>query len=134
MELYLLAIGIIVLFIVIELVLIWRKKHKFSEKDRKFVVLQWESIRENIGCDPKHAVIDADKLLDFVLQKKGYTGSLGEKLKKAGKILSYINDVWNAHKLRNRIAHEVGFEVTEREARRALSAFKQALHDLGAEF
>lgn len=134
MELYLLIVGIIILFITIELILFWRRKHKFSEKDRQFVLLQWESIRENMRRDPKHAVVDADKLLDFVLQKKGYTGSLAEKLKKAEKVFLHINDVWNAHKLRNRIAHEVGFEVTEREARRALSAFKQALYDLGIEF
>lgn len=108
-----------------------RRRRRISKRDLAFVAAEWESLRRRVEKEPRHAVLEADKLLDFVLKKRGYEGTLGEKLKKAEGEFLRIDDVWNAHKLRNSVAHEVGFEVTEQEARKALSAFKQALFDLG---
>lgn len=130
MELYI-FIGAVVLFILIELFLILRRRRKFSKRELALVKTEWESIRNKIEREPKHALIEADRLLDFVLKKRGYTGSLGDKLKKAGSLFTHADALWRAHKLRNRATHEVGFEVTEREAKKALSAYKQALWDLG---
>lgn len=84
-----------------------------------------------LSRNPKHALLEADKLLDFVLKKKGYQGTVADKLRKAEKAFSHKDHVWEAHKLRNRAAHEVGFEVTENETRKAISYIKQALWELG---
>ena len=69
--------------------------------------------------------------MDYALKKHGFEGSLGEKLKKAGPRFNDLNAVWSAHKLRNRIAHELS-EINKEEAKRALKQFKRALNDLGA--
>lgn len=122
------AIIAIVVFITFEIFVFWRRR-KFSKRDMAFVVSQWETLRADAVRRKNHAVFEADKLLDFVLKKRGYTGPMGDKLKKAK--FTRPDDVWKAHKLRNRIAHETGFQVTEQEARRALSSYKQALWDLG---
>ena len=52
-------------------------------------------------------------------------------MKKAGQLFSDRNGIWSAHKLRNRIAHELDVKVSEKETRTALTQFKKALRDLG---
>ncbi|MBI2638445.1 hypothetical protein HYW83_02540 [Candidatus Peregrinibacteria bacterium] len=130
MEFSLLLVAIVIL-LALEIYLIRRRKKKFSKRDLALVRSEWEAIRGKIERDPKHAIIEADKLLDFVLKKRGFSGSLGDKLQRAEKWFSHADDIWSAHKLRNRCVHEIGFDVTEGEARKALSQYKQALWDLG---
>ena len=83
--------------------------------------------------DLRHAVMDADKLVDELLMKKGYQGSFGDKLKSesAKAIFTDYNGLWTAHKLRNRLAHELGMKLQADEARLALTQFGRALKDLG---
>lgn len=81
--------------------------------------------------DPSKQILEADKVLDQALHLLGYQGSLGEKLRLAGPRFSDLNGLWSAHKLRNKIAHEVGVNVGEREASVALRSFRKALSDLG---
>jgi hypothetical protein len=63
---------------------------------------------ENI-YELKHAVIEADKLVDYILKAKGYAGeTFADRLRSAEK---YINNqtyqsIWQGHKIRNQIAHE----------------------------
>ncbi len=75
-------------------------------------------------------IMEADNLLLEVLSEKGYTGEgVGEKLK--GASFKTIDLAWDAHKLRNRIAHEGSdFELTEREAKRAFTLFESVFRDL----
>jgi len=79
------------------------------------------------------SVLNADKLVDQALRERGFPGdTMGEKLKNSPKKFGDINGLWNAHKLRNRIAHETNVVVGYDEARYALASFKKALKDLGA--
>lgn len=78
-------------------------------------------------------ILNADKLLDQALKQQGYKGdTMGERMKAAKDIWSNANNVWTAHKLRNRIAHETDVKVGYDTTRRALSAYKQGLKDVGA--
>lgn len=78
-------------------------------------------------------VLNADKLLDQALKQRGFSGTtMGERMKAASTTWSNANNVWTAHKLRNRIAHEPDVAVQYDETRRALASFKQALKDVGA--
>src|SRR3989338_2690002 len=79
------------------------------------------------------AVIDADRLLDEALARKGFKGkTAGERLVAAQKVLSNNDGVWYAHKLCNRLVHEPQIRLKKEEAKNAPSGFKQALIDLGA--
>ncbi len=79
------------------------------------------------------AVIDADRLLNEALTKKGFKGkTMGERLVSAQKALSDNDAVWYAHKLRNRLVHEPHIRLKKEEAKNALTGFKQALKDLEA--
>ncbi len=80
--------------------------------DRLNVLQKLNSTKEEIKV--KSALIDADKLFDFVLKKKGIKGeTLGERLKNAKAFFDHdmYQQVWEAHKLRNRLVHEVDFSV-----------------------
>lgn len=79
------------------------------------------------------SVIDADKLLDEALKKRGFKGkTMGERLVAAQRNLSNNDGVWYAHKLRNRLVHEPDVRLRKNEAKNALEGIKQALRDLGA--
>jgi hypothetical protein len=77
-------------------------------------------------------VVEADKILDEALRLLGYTGTLGEKLKKAGPRFSDLDAVWKAHKLRNKLVHQLDAAPRDAEVERAVESFRRALNDLGA--
>lgn len=79
------------------------------------------------------AIFNADKLLDQALRDSRYKGNtMGERMKSADKVWRNANYVWGAHKVRNRLAHETDVKLSYDVTLRSLSAFKQALKDLGA--
>lgn len=75
-------------------------------------------------------IMEADNLLAESLREKGYRGEgIGEMLKTAS--FKTIDLAWDAHKLRNRVAHEgSNFELTEREAKRAFMLYESVLREL----
>lgn len=98
---------------------------------------RWLTIEQSLMRDnePSYhlAIMNADKLLDQALRERGFSGqTMGDRMKFAKESWSNRNAVWQAHKLRNQIAHETDIQITYDQARRALAGFKQALKDLGA--
>ncbi|MCF7843590.1 MSCRAMM family adhesin SdrC [Candidatus Gracilibacteria bacterium] len=75
-------------------------------------------------------IMEADNLLLEVLRGKGYRGdSVSEMLKTAS--FKTIDMAWDAHKIRNRIAHEGSdFELTEREAKRSFILYESVFREL----
>jgi hypothetical protein len=125
--LFLLFDFVVVLFVFLKL----KKKKTLGQKELNYIQSHWVRIIDSFSAHPKHAILDADKLLDYALGKHGFEGSLGEKLKKCGARFSDLNGVWSAHKLRNHVAHELG-DIDKFKAKSALAQFKKALNDLGA--
>ena len=80
----------------------------------------------------RSAIIMLDNLLDFALSCYGLPGSLGEKLKQSGHLFSDLDSVWQAHKYRNRLVHELDFNPRRQDATRVSRFFYQALRDLKA--
>lgn len=113
------------------LILIYKRRRKFSEKDLFFFREKWNNILSLKKTNPKQAILDADNLLDFALEKKGYKGTLGEKLKKSSKFLGNSQEIWNAHKLRNRIVHELDIKISFEEIDGALFVFSRVFENLG---
>ncbi len=130
MEYILWIIAIFVLLDVLFVIYVYFfRKKKLSSADKKKYLNYWYSIKND--NDNAHSIINADKLLDKLLTAKGYSGSVGEKLKKAKNAFSDLDAVWSAHKLRNKIAHEIGHKVSDKEAKVALRQFESAFRDLG---
>jgi len=102
----------------------WRRNRlNSSAKDRAVRRLAQLSTLQ----DPHRRVLEADAILEATLTDLGYTGTMADKLKKAGRYIPGLNDVWRAHKLRNRIAHEPGTIVAERDIDEAVLALKRAV-------
>ena len=127
-----LVVGILVF---VAIILTGKRKHTFNklEYQTDFLAIENSLVREN-PQSYNMAVIEGDKLLDKALMEMGMSGhTMGERLKKCGREkFSQTNAVWNAHKLRNQIAHESGFKVEYHQAKHALAVYKTALRDLGA--
>ena len=76
---------------------------------------------------------EADKLLDFAMKSKGIKGeNMGERLKNSQKYFerNHYQDLWNAHKHRNQLAHELGIETTKTEVMKHFNAIKRACRKL----
>ncbi|HXV26790.1 MAG TPA: hypothetical protein VD862_02100 [Candidatus Paceibacterota bacterium] len=85
-------------------------------------------------ADWKLGVLEADKLADAALASAGYAGDgIGERLMNIGPGgLVSLDGLWWAHKLRNRVAHEMEFALRHAEAHQAISYYEQALNELQA--
>lgn len=96
----------------------------------------WREVMQKIESshpsDWNIAVIRADSILDTVLKGMGLAGAtMGERLKGLDRSrLASLDDAWEAHKLRNRIAHEAGQALTYQEARRAVMLYGRVLQEL----
>lgn len=125
------AVGLLML---VAIALTSKRGHTFNVEEYQTRWLQVENglVRDDVRSYSL-SVIEADKLLDKALNELSLPGkTMGERLKRVTDKFEKPNAVWSAHKLRNQIAHEHGFEVDYGQASRALTAFKQALKDLGA--
>lgn len=91
------------------------------------------SVSRNNSASWQLAIFNADKLVDLALKERRFAGqTMGERMKSAEKVWSNADHIWGAHKIRNRLAHETDVHLTYETTLRALTAFKQALKDLGA--
>ena len=131
---FILAILIVAVFIFVAIMLTGKRGYTFNKQNYQAKFLSIENkLKPDSPATWTVTIIEADKLLDKALVEMGIPGkTMGDRLKRAGDKFSHLNSVWRAHKLRNAIAHESGFEVSYKQASNALAIYKQALKDLGA--
>ena len=92
---------------------------------------QWERICNHIDSknesDWRLAILEADIILDEMLESMGYHGeTVSDKLKKIeSSDFTNLEKAWEAHKVRNSIAHEGNnFTLNEREAKRVIGLYE----------
>lgn len=101
-------------------------------------VKRWERTKTRLkkGWEPeaKLAIIEADQLLDDLLKRMGYVGeSLGERLKQLDeKILPDIEQVWEAHKIRNNLVHDPNYKLSFGKAQNIIKVYGKAFQKLEA--
>ena len=128
-------LAVVLVAAVVLLVLLGNLKPK-RKLDHALFRQRWqriESLKNGNEAEWHLAVFEADKLLDEALKSRGFRGkTMGDRLKNARKNLAHNNDVWQAHKLRNRLAHEAGVTLHQSQVNNALHGFEAGLKDLGA--
>lgn len=99
------------------------------------VNVEWARIQQALQSDNpadwKVAIIEADTMLDTIVTRMGYPGgNLGEKLKaiEPSDFLT-LNDAWEAHKVRNAIAHEGNYDLTRREVVRVIGLYENVFRE-----
>jgi hypothetical protein len=101
---------------------------KKREKWNKLIDLA-SSENEN---DWRLAILEADTMLDDMVNVMGYKGEgLGEKLKQIERSdFNTLDKAWDAHKIRNNIAHAGSdYVLTKREVRRVIDLYKQVFEE-----
>lgn len=103
---------------------------------KKEATARWEHVIRHIEShsenDWRQAIIEADIMLDDLLSKMGYKGeTVGDKLKRVAKgDMLNINNAWEAHKVRNRIAHDGSeFGINQNEARQIINFYKAVFQE-----
>jgi hypothetical protein len=108
-----------------------------SDISKKHAQESWHRIQEYFyrggESDLKVAILEADKLLNDALREAGVMGiQLGDRLKKADSAqVPNLNELWQAHKLRNQIAHEPNFKLKRDLAEKTLDIYEEGLKNLG---
>ncbi len=99
---------------------------------------RWETIsyliRTPNPADWRVAIIDADTMLDDLFARLGYPGNtLGERMKSANKhTFPALNEAWEAHKVRNQIAHAgSGFVLDQRQALQTYYLYEKVFRESG---
>ncbi len=106
-----------------------------KDLNREYFKGKWKELQKGLAKPETWpmAIIQADNLLDEALKKRRFKGkTMGERLVSAQKSLSDNDTAWFAHKLRNKLVHEVDVKLTQKEVQKALMGLRQALRDLGA--
>lgn len=103
---------------------------------RNVIHKKWEKLVEKIKdgneSDLRLAIIEADTFVDDVLKEHNYPGNdMGERLKSIHPYeYKCLDDLWRAHKIRNRIAHDSDFHLTIDEAKEVIAVYHRALEEL----
>lgn len=112
----------------------WETKYAQPKtRNARWDVIQ-NRVSENSPESWRIAIIEADIMLDEVLTNAGYVGTtLGEKLKSANPMaFTTIQDAWEAHKVRNEVAHTGSdFVLTPKSARETILRFERVFREFG---
>ena len=109
----------------------FKQSHATEDENTK-----WQSVMANTSSesptDWRVAIIEADIMLEDLLDSLGYTGaSIGDKLKTANpQAFRSIEDAWNAHKVRNAIAHRGSdFVLTKRATQETIAQYQRVFEE-----
>lgn len=103
-----------------------------SKNERWLKILEY--VTSTLPSDWKLAVLEADSMLETLLENLGFKGEdLGERLKSADRDkFKSLTEAWEVHNIRNKIAHEGSdFNLTDREAKRVIALYEQIFKEFG---
>lgn len=108
------------------------EREEVEANDSRWEVV-WNHLHSETPSEWRIAILEADTMLDDAMKRAGARGdTLGERLKSLDSSnFQTLQLAWDAHKVRNLIAHEgVNFQLTEREARRVIDMYQKVLAEL----
>ena len=91
-----------------------------------------ERLETNDEAEYKLALIEADEMLNIILNKMGYAGiSLGERLKQlTNATLPNIEEIKRAHQIRNNIIQDPDYQINLETTKEILTIYEQAFREL----
>jgi hypothetical protein len=110
---------------------LWRELHDGSTENKR-----WQSVQKHLASenpnDWKLAIIEADVLLEHMLAEAGFEGStVADKLRSAAsRTFVTLEDAWQAHRVRNQIAHGgTDFVLTHKVAKETLIQYERVFKE-----
>lgn len=112
--------------------------HTVAGEDIPRTQLRWNRVLEHAQSDDEHkwrlAILEADIMLNELLDLQGYKGeTMADKMKQVPRAqFNSIDDAWEAHRVRNRVAHE-GSEhrLSEREKNTVINLYERIFREFG---
>jgi hypothetical protein len=91
-------------------------------------------LKSNSPAVLKSALIKADKSLDNLLKELVHGNTMGERMIAGKNKFSpdVYSSIWSAHKVRNAMVHESGYEPTYYILQEAISNLRKGVKQLGA--
>ena len=111
-------------------------RYNLSSVDEEQTRGQWQKVEELLSLGKpsqlKQAVIEADKIVDYILTRLVAGSSLGERMKSARDLFDgdVYNRLWEAHKVRNALVHESSYDPPYFVCKEAVNKFKEAVLSL----
>lgn len=121
-----------------------RQEKKMASVDKEAAALKtvvpdrnrdWDKIMKYLESDSpsdwKLAILESDSMLDKLVKRMNYPGeSLGERLQAIEPSdFTTLNEAWEAHKVRNKIAHDHSFDLTKREVKRIVGLYEKVFEE-----
>lgn len=110
-----------------------------SARTQSKIKADWQIIETQLqGGAPsqlRQALITADKSLDNALRDIVVGDTMGERLKNAKDKFDYTtyDRLWKAHKMRNALVHESGYEPPHHMIKMGIENLKKGLNKLGVQ-
>ena len=111
-------------------------QHTVAAKDIPKTHLRWKRIEEQAHADNEQgwrlAILEADIMLNELLDLQGYRGeTMSDKLRAVEKSkFNTIDLAWEAHRMRNRIAHEgAAHHLSGRETQRIVGLYEKVFRE-----
>ena len=108
-----------------------------SLQTRNNVERDWKRVTELLGqkspSQLREALITADRCLDSVLKDLVDGETMGDRLKNSSDMFDrdLYNKIWEAHKIRNSLVHEAGYEPPYFVINQSVENLKQGIDSLG---
>lgn len=107
-----------------------------AKKDIPKAQLRWQAVWERAHSDDEKdrrlAVLEADIMLNELLDVLGYKGeTMADKMKQATRANFHsIDAAWEAHRVRNQVAHQSSLHgLSAQDARRAIGLYAQVFRE-----
>jgi len=102
----------------------WKKEiasklNQISQNEQTQNPLEWKAL-----------LVEIDKLLDYAFKKRGIKGeTMGDRLKNAKSFYNYLDyqNTWEAHKTRNKIAHEFDAKMSVSKMKKHYMILKRSI-------
>jgi hypothetical protein len=97
--------------------------------------VRWEIVETHMRSENpsewKLAIMEADSILEEMVKKFGHSGTLGEMLKQIEiSDFTTLNEAWEAHKVRNYIAHQGStYLLTRHQANRVIRLYEKVFKE-----
>ncbi len=116
--------------------LMGQKQRSIKLETQAKLKTEWETItkllKQETPSSIRQALIAADRSLDTALTDLSEFKTMGDRLKDTKRLFeeNMYNKIWKAHKLRNSIVHEAGFEPPHFIVKEAIEDLKKGLLSL----
>ncbi|MDP2104035.1 MAG: hypothetical protein Q8K26_03880, partial [Candidatus Gracilibacteria bacterium] len=103
---FFLSILVIIILFGVFMTFFWGgKKKQLSASRKEYYTKEIQKVRGLPSASER--IMKYDNILHHILKEYGYQGTLGDQLKAKPLIIDNLDTIWDLHKLRNRLAHDM---------------------------